>query len=133
MTIDSKISADALAFELLMVSKIQDIIRQKIPFVRSIESIESLVGLKLTRAEFGTNGTQRFFYEAKAGPDIYGEVHEALCMSGLTQGVNLLLTDLVNAGLRQEHQVLMYGIDDGNIQIFLRVNNPCYASNPSPP
>lgn len=113
--------------DVLNTSGVRDVLRQKVPQIDRLESLDSLRDLRLTRMEVGEeNLLFMACYEGTATVDLYPNVSDNLVEQGVINKENVLDYFRVNMGESDEHETVRFGVSNNSIQVFLKVYNSGY-------
>jgi hypothetical protein len=112
---------DQLIRNILNNSGLRETLREKMPVIDSLESLDGLMELQLTSIK--THRYLNLFYEATAMPDFYPDVKLKLAGAGIAES-NLLDTGRRNEGKINEYEWVNIGNLDDAAQIFLKVYKP---------
>ena len=116
------------AQEVLNTSGVRETLRQKVAQIARLESLDSLLDLRLTRMDVGEeNPIFMAFYEGIATPDLYPHVRANLIKKGVIGRNNNIYSGIENRGRTDESETVKFGISGSSIQVVLKAYNPNYA------
>ena len=108
-------------------SGVRDVLKQKVPQIERLESLDSLNDLRLTRMDVGEeNPIFMAFYEGIATDDLYPHVRANLIKQGVINRGNALYSSCKNRGQSDEYESVRFGVSGSSIQIILNAYNPKY-------
>lgn len=112
--------------EVLNETGLRTKLRQKVPQIDRLESLDSLRDLTLTRLI--TEPVFMAFYEGIASSDLYPHVRANLIKKGVVTRNNLLDSSIGNKDKADEYEQVRFGISGNSIQVVLKAYNPTYQS-----
>ena len=111
--------------EVLNQSGLRKILREKIPSLDKLESLDSLTSLRLTDIE--TGDVLILSYEGVASQKIYPFVERYLIEERVASQNNMISSETKDLREDHEYRYIKMGFSEISIQVFLKVYNPDVA------